>query len=67
MNLQMRINLMARLGEYISSGDPEWLETKQRASLLNPWFTTEFINLSAKNIAEQFLTKEKLTNWTSSL
>jgi len=67
MNLQMRIELMARLGEYILSGDPEWQEAKHRASLLNPWFTPEFIDLSAKNIAEQFLIKEKLTNWTSSL
>ena len=67
MNLQMRISLMDRLGEYILSGEPEWLEAKQRTSLLNPWFTPEFINLSAKNIAEQFLTKEKLANWTSSL
>ena len=57
---------MTRLGEYILSGDPEWLETKQRASLLNPWFTPEFIDLASKNIAEQFLTKEKLTGWTSS-
>jgi len=66
MNLQMRIKLMTGLGEYILSGDPEWLETKQRASLLNPWFTPEFIDLACKNIAEQFLTKEKLTGWTSS-
>ena len=56
---------MSRLGEYILSDDPEWLEAKHRASLVNPWFTQEFIDLASKNIAEQFLTKEKLTSWTS--
>lgn len=66
MNLQMRINLVSQLGEYILSSDPQWLEAKHKASLLNPWFTLEFIDLAAKNIAEQFLTKQKLTGWTSS-
>lgn len=62
----MRIDLMAHLGEYILSSDPEWLEAKHKANLFNPWFTPGFIELAAKNIAEQFLKKEKLTNWTSS-
>ena len=66
MNLQMRIDMMARLGEYILSNDPPWLEAKQNASLSNPWFTHEFIELASKNIAEKFLTKEKLINWASS-
>jgi len=65
MNLQMRIELMSTLGEYILSSDPEWLETKNRASLLNPWFTSEFIDLAVKNIAERFLDKQKLVEWTS--
>jgi len=66
MNLQMRIESMSTLGEYMLSGDPEWLEAKQRATLANPWFTPEFIDLAATNIAQQFLNKEKLTRWTSS-
>src|ERR1043165_1680797 len=66
MNLQMRIELMSGLGEYILSNDPEWTEAKHRASLINPWFTPEFIKLAAKNIAERFLDKQKLTDWTSS-
>lgn len=65
MNLQMRIELMSTLGEYILSNDPEWLDTKNRASLLNPWFTREFIDLAANNIAEHFLNKQKLTDWTA--
>ena len=66
MNLQMRIELMARLGEYILSDDQEWSDEKHRASLANPWFTPAFIDLAARNIAEQFLHKQKLIDWTSS-
>ena len=66
MNLQMRIELAARLGQYISSGSSEWLETKHEASLVNPWFTPEFIDMAAGNIAKHFLDIQKLENWTSS-
>ena len=66
MNLQMRIELATQLGQYILSGSPEWLEAKQRASLINPWFTPEFIDMASENIANHFLDKQKLENWTSS-
>jgi len=66
MNLQMRIDLVTQLGQYILSGSPEWLETKHRASLINPWFTTEFIDIAAGNLAKHYLDKQKLENWTSS-
>ena len=62
----MRIDLATRLGQYILSESPEWLETKQRASLINPWFTPEFIDMATGNIAKHFLDKQKLENWTSS-
>ena len=66
MNLQMRIDLATRLGQYILSDSPEWQETKHRASLINPWFTTEFIDIAAGNLAKHYLDKQKLENWTSS-
>jgi len=66
MNLQMRIELAARLGEYILSGSPEWQEVKHKAGLINPWFTGEFIDVAAENIATHFLNKQKLVEWTSS-
>ena len=66
MNLQMRIELATKLGQYILSGSPEWLETKHRASVINPWFTLEFIDKAAGNIAHHFLDKQKLENWISS-
>ena len=65
MNLQMRIELGARLGEYILSGTSEWEEVKEKASLINPWFTAEFIDLAAENIATHYLEKQKLVDWTS--
>src|SRR6188508_493015 len=66
MNLQMRIDLAAQLGQYILSGSSEWLETKHKASLINPWFMPEFIDIATGNIAKHFLDKQKLENWTSS-
>ena len=65
MNLQMRIDLVTQLGQYILSDSPEWLETKQRVSLINPWFTSEFIDIAAGNLAKHFLDKKKLESWTS--
>ena len=65
MNLQMRIEQAARLGEYILSNDPAWQEAKERASLVNPWFTPEFINIASVNIAKRFLDKQKLLDWVS--
>jgi Acyl-CoA reductase (LuxC) len=66
MNLQMRIDLAAQLGEYILSNPADWQEAKHKASLTNPWFTPEFIDLAAGNIAKNFLNKQKLESWTSS-
>jgi hypothetical protein len=66
MNLQMRIELAVRLGDYILSESPEWQETKRKANLINPWFTDQFINIAAENIATHFLGKQKLVDWTRS-
>ena len=66
MNLQMRIDFAARLGEYILSNTSEWQEAKQRASLINPWFIPEFTDIAAENIAKHFLDTQKLIDWISS-
>jgi len=62
----MRIDLAAQLGEYILSDAADWEEAKHKASLTNPWFTPEFIDLATGNIAKIFLDKQKLERWTSS-
>ncbi len=65
MDLQQRINLMVQLGKFMLSNDEEWLEIKDKAVRMNPWFTEDFVNLSITNIANQFLQEEKLTNWAN--
>jgi hypothetical protein len=45
------------------SDEPEWKLAKQRAFLQNGWFIPEFIELAAKNIADNFLKKELLEKW----
>jgi hypothetical protein len=66
MNLQQRIYLLSRLGHYILSDETDWQSAKERASRQNSWFIPQFIDLAAKNIATQFLQKEKLENWAGS-
>jgi hypothetical protein len=63
MELQERIDLMVKLGQYMLSGSEEFKAVKERASRENPWFVPEFVELSVKNIATHFLKKEKLESW----
>src|SRR5689334_10876118 len=55
MNLQQRIVLLNRLGEYILQDGDNWQATKQKASIHNSWFT--------RNLATAFLQKDALTAW----
>lgn len=63
MNLQYRIDLLVRLGEYILANEPEWAEAKEKAQRQNGWFTAAFIDQSVTAIAHEFLQKEILENW----
>lgn len=63
MNLQNRIDLMVELGNYIKQNSSEWQEAKFLASKKNGWFTENFIDISANNIADKYLDKKELTNW----
>ncbi len=65
MNLQKRIDLFVRLGEYLIENDAEWQEARLRASQKNGWFTPEFVDLAVNNIARFFLDKQKLQDWTA--
>ena len=65
MNLQHRLDLMNRLGEYILSNDPAWEQTKRKEEQENGWFIPEFIDLSVKNIARFYLQKDLLENWVT--
>lgn len=60
MNADQRKALLIRLGEYMLSGNEEWISAKEKASVHNPWFTPVFIDIGAGNIARQFLTESAL-------
>lgn len=63
MKLQERISTLLHLGEYLSANGEKWQDAKQRATLANPWFIPEFIDLGVENITRFFLQKEALETW----
>ncbi len=64
MNLQLRIDLLVRLGQYLLSDDEEWTSAKRRAEQANNWFTQQFISKAVTSIAEQYLQHGKLVDFT---
>jgi len=63
MDLATRIDLLHRLGEYMLSGSEDWKEAKEKASLHNPWFIPEFVELACNAIVKGFLQKQELQDW----
>ncbi|MEO6638241.1 MAG: acyl-CoA reductase [Ginsengibacter sp.] len=63
MNLAERIDLMIKLGTYLTTDDELLKDAKKKAFNKNKWFTEEFVNIALKNIASQFLDKKKLQDW----
>jgi Acyl-CoA reductase (LuxC) len=65
MNLQQRITILTRLGNYMLSNDQEWQQAKEKASRENGWFIPEFVELATRNIADNFLQKDILEQWAA--
>ena len=65
MKLQNRIEILLRLKEYLMADTEEWKSVKNNAFAHNAWFTPEFIDLSVTNIAEEFLSGDKLRKWVA--
>jgi hypothetical protein len=63
MNLNDRIELLSRLGDYLQSGDEHLEALIQRTAYHNPWFTTEHQHKALTSIATQMLQRNKLQNW----
>jgi hypothetical protein len=63
VKLQERISTLLQLGEYLSANEENWQYARHRATLANPWFIPEFIDLAVENITRFFLQKEALENW----
>jgi len=64
MDMQRRIDIMVRLGEYMQNDNEIFKSTKQKAQFENPWLIQEFIDLAIDNITKNFLQKDKLEAWT---
>ncbi len=65
MTLQQRINLLARLGDYLLSGDDLLKAVMYRTEHNNPWLTVPNCERAATTIAKSFLQKEKLEVWAN--
>lgn len=65
MYLQQRLDLLEKLGDYISSDSDSWIQTIDKAHRENGWFTPEFIKLAINNISKEFIQKTKLREWVT--
>jgi hypothetical protein len=65
MDLQNRISILVELGEFMLSEDVSWKDAKTKAFQHNAWFIPDFIDLSISQIAERFLQRDLLEEWTS--
>lgn len=65
MNLQERILLLEKLGNYIQSGEAAWADAQVLAEQKNAWFIQPFIKNALQAIAENFLQQDKFLNWIS--
>ena len=66
MNLQYRIELLAKLGDYLQNDPPAWQEAKIRAEQQNGWFTPEFIAYATQQVASRYLQASALEKWAAS-
>lgn len=55
MNLQVRLDLLSRLRNHLSSDHEAWLEAKERAAYQNSWFLPAFIDLQVSQVCRYML------------
>lgn len=65
LSLDSRIELAAKLGQYMLSDNDAWLAAQQRAIQANPWFTPGDINIAINSIATRYLDRHTLQQWTA--
>lgn len=65
MTLTQRIEAMVQLGDHLRRGEDEYLEAVMaRTHYNNQWLTVDNQKQAIAAIANQFLTRDALTNWT---
>ncbi|ANE50225.1 acyl-CoA reductase [Flavisolibacter tropicus] len=62
MQLQDRIALLVRLGEYMQGREEAWQSAKHKAFTENNWFIPEFIETAIRHISTAFLEEKALKN-----
>jgi hypothetical protein len=70
MKLQERIEILVKVGEYISEKGTsalktQWQQAKNNAFIKNPWFTPDNINKATHALAENFLQVAQLHAWAA--
>lgn len=60
MQLQERIDLLVRLGNYMQSQEEAWKNAKHKAFLENNWFIPEFIDAAVNHISTTYLEETAL-------
>lgn len=60
-----KINALVALGHYMMGQSPAWEMAKDNALQGNQWFTKEMVEVSARQIATNFLQEDKLNLWMS--
>lgn len=65
LSLDSRIELAAKLGQYMRSDQEAWLLAQEHAIQANPWFTQKDISTAITSIATQYLNKDKLKQWAA--
>lgn len=66
LQLQERIDLLEKLGQYIQADGEAWQQAKRQAAQRNAWFNEESINMAAQGIATEFLQPQLLKSWIAS-
>lgn len=61
--LENKIAAFVKLGNFLKEDSEELLSAKKLASIKNPWFTLDNIELSLNNIADAFLDQTKLRDY----
>jgi len=63
MNIDQRIRLLSRLGQYMAQKEDAWETVKERAVIQNAWFTPTFIEEATNAICTDFLQESQLRKW----
>ena len=60
MQLHERIELLQQLGPYMMGEDEGWLAAQRKAHAENNWFIPDFIQMAARNTAQNYLAADAL-------